>query len=936
MKQVYLAAVPGAGYPVRAATAGLTPEALETVQMLAPCALPAHLSPTQAHERAPKRLALLRTLATARTLVHSAWTGPGEQYFTHALLGVPDNLDTESLVQSWGSPLWQQTDDPTIGAELPAMPYPPVADSFNDTVLREFFDQTIHRELLSFVLSALMTTPPGVRIFIAAPADDVARCIYAITRALPLALSEALTFSTYEPHPLACSARIVGTTFAAPAPVEPPAPPPPAEPVAEGAEPPAPVEPPPPAAPPPMADLPEECYAGMGVGFNVYSGRRTKLPEDLPFAEFAVDALASGKTERLDEFRATWQRLGVKEPMYLGIVYRLARGTGVLTKEESLEALQNPAIAAWISPRPDVLRQFVEWALEDREFANNGFSRVAVALRQKPEIVAKLTQTVHDEGVTALKDGDVPRTANALEMILPMIAPARANAIWGELLKLLTTPNKLSWDMRWYLLPKFVRIKPPLSPTTIDDALKPWVTVPPDRLAQLLALELPRAYHLVASLACLHGKDEPSETTARALATHPQLTMNVLQQLATAPKLTRVLKLPDTAAVRVEPPPPEPTSEPEASTLPPEADATAAVPVDVNAGLDVDTLPADNEPPSAPATPVELPPSAPVEQTVQVEADRAVFEAVLSVAPGYPWVDELIRAGTALPTPTLDRCLDVALQQGRLDPVSTVRFFGPALLALLPQQPSFDRICHDFFQKPPTDVLLAPNLIDFARQLKDRAGLRDGVQVRRDAYLTMVDYLANPSLVSERLTGAAHALAQEPPLFPPGTLEQVIGKVSSELTRKADEPTIQTDLEESLLRLGQRVTGGETALFRTLLKTQSEHKQFWKHTELLHAFFAVALGATQAPELPTRLENLEGDAFNLAFTVAQRGGRKPLEAITAKAANWPRSAATTWNYLAKAVMPRGAAGVARDSGLVVGGLVIGLIVAKVLSALGWW
>ena len=59
-------------------------------------------------------------------------------------------------------------------------------------------------------LSAFLSTPTTTRIFLAASADDVAKVVYALTRALPQGLLDHFTFSTYESDPLSCSARLVG------------------------------------------------------------------------------------------------------------------------------------------------------------------------------------------------------------------------------------------------------------------------------------------------------------------------------------------------------------------------------------------------------------------------------------------------------------------------------------------------------------------------------------------------------------------------------------------------------------------------------------------------------------------------------------------------------------------------------------------------------
>ncbi|HUR53236.1 MAG TPA: hypothetical protein VMZ71_03850 [Gemmataceae bacterium] len=440
----------------------------------------------------PVRLALLKTTSAGRVLSHVAPNGG--TYFAHTLLNVPATADAQTAIQTWGSPLWQRHDPDTAG-DLPELPYLPVADVLDDESLTAWLKSPTHQDMLEFVLSALLGTPPTTRIFVAASADDVARVVYAVTRALPHGLLDDLTFSTYEPNPLSCTARLIGHDTGSP-----------------------------------ESDLPPACYGEAGVAYNPATGRKSQLAAEVPFAAFAAKALAEANTTALDDFRATWQRLGLNDPRQFDLVYRLTRGTGGLTKEESATAAQHPTLAAWISARGDALKQFLEWALDDAQFAHHAFSRVIVPLRQKAEAVAKLSEVVRAHGLAAVKRGDKQKAASALEVILPMAAPAKANAVWGEVLNQITDPASLTWEMRWYLLPRFVRFKHPTSPaTTVDPALANWLDVPAEKLSELLALELPRAYHIAAARACLVREGEPTPTFARAVAPQPALVQQLLQ-----------------------------------------------------------------------------------------------------------------------------------------------------------------------------------------------------------------------------------------------------------------------------------------------------------------------------------------------------------------------------------------------------------------------
>src|SRR2546423_48032 len=85
--------------------------------------------------------------------------------------------------------------------------------------------------------------PPPAR------ADAAATAVYAVTRALPHGLLDDFTFSTYEPDPLASTARLVGHDTGS-------------------------------------ADweLPAGCYEGPAVGINPATGKKSDLKVEIPFA----------------------------------------------------------------------------------------------------------------------------------------------------------------------------------------------------------------------------------------------------------------------------------------------------------------------------------------------------------------------------------------------------------------------------------------------------------------------------------------------------------------------------------------------------------------------------------------------------------------------------------------------------------------------------
>ena len=474
---------------VRASTTGIPADHL-------PASLPTNLysvppGRTAENEQAlPVRLALLAT-PHGRTLTHV--TPQSGSYFAHTLLNVPETADAQLAIQTWGSPLWQRH-EPEHAAELPELPYLPVADVLDDGALETWLETPYKRELLEFALSAFLSTPASTRIFLAAPADDVAKVVYALTRALPHDLLDGFTFSTYESDPLSCAARLIGHE--------------------SGSD---------------EHDLPGACYVGGNVALHAATGKRSDLKVAVPMATFAAEALAKGEFGALDDIKAAWQRLGLKDAKHLDLVFRMTRESGELTKAEAGEALQHPPLAAWLAGRGGALQQFLDWALGDRAFAHASLSRAVQSLRQKPDVLAKLAITVKDHGLAALHAGDKDRAANALEVVLPMVAPAKANALWGELLAGPLRPDQVSWEMRGYLLPRFVRFQQQRNANGGPEVLAPWLTFSAEKLAELLALELPRPYQLAAARSALAQPGEPSATLTHTLAQHPALALVLLQ-----------------------------------------------------------------------------------------------------------------------------------------------------------------------------------------------------------------------------------------------------------------------------------------------------------------------------------------------------------------------------------------------------------------------
>lgn len=729
--------------------------------------------------------------------------------FSHVLLDVPSTVDPLQVILSWSSEQWQSADHGSSGP-LQEMLFLPVAARLDDAGLAQFMAEPVHRDLVQFVLAAFLTTPSSTRIFLGVTPEKMAWCLYALSRVFPLTLLEDLTFSTYESDPVNVGARLIATCWAQP----------------EG------------------RDLPATCYDGLGVGYNVFSGTKTAVNTAKPFVEFALQCLSSGKLGPLDEFRTTWQRLGVKELGLLDLVYRLDRGSADMSKEESKAALADPALAAWVTSKAGPLGQMLEWSFDDLDYATNIFSRAVVPLRQKPEVLSKLAGTVLDIGTSALKAGNLPRTRNALEVLLPMVAPAKAAGVWQELIQAIPDPASITWETRAYLLPRLARLRPLAAGQKPDALVARWLDIPADRFAEFLRLELPQPYLIAASLTAL-GDASRQSAVAQAFAQQPVLVIPLLTHLAA------------------------------------EADGH----------------------------------------------NRAVqlFEAILTEST-RPWAEDLIRHGRTLPVPVLDRCLLAALNAPNADPLALVKGHGPALVDRLTGQASLDRLTQVVLQQPGTELLADASLEQFLLSVAGQSALSASVRARLEAYLAVHDFLKEPKLDRDTLQRVASALQASPELFSPAVRDRVVDRVIEPI--RAGRSGVMTDLENVLLTLGQNYPGGSSELYRILFGKLRDDRNFWRSEELVHAFVALSLDASQVAEVNHLLNGLDDAAYALVQGIQHYGGPRFLEALNRRTESWPRPARRQWVFLTQSGKPAAFQGPLRDGLMLLlgAGLAAGLFV----------
>jgi hypothetical protein len=149
----------------------------------------------------------------------------------------------------------------------------------------------------------------------------------------------------------------------------------------------------------------------------------------------------------------------------------------------------------------------------------------------------------------------------------------------------------------------------------------------------------------------------------------------------------------------------------------------------------------------------------------------------------------------------------------------------------------------------------------------------------------------------------------------------VFGAVGGELRKRSHADTFQTDLETAVLHFGAALANDATDLFENLLRDlRSRDFHFGSKANPVHAYLAVALGATVTSELSGKLDGLDGHAFAVAADAAKLGGHKLLDELDERSKAWPKEAQTKWGFLLAAVRPRNRAGRDLLCGLIGAGL----------------
>ncbi|WP_019634286.1 hypothetical protein [Actinomadura atramentaria] len=141
------------------------------------------------------------------------YSGRYGNFFAHAVVAEPDELEGLRPAELWNAPLWRTGPAPDDPAELPDLPDLSPDPGFSPDALADWL--AAQPDLLAPLLDAVVDVlgrGHGRVVLVADDVEPIARWIAVVSYSLPLAAAERLTFVTYSADPDGARQRVVGTT----------------------------------------------------------------------------------------------------------------------------------------------------------------------------------------------------------------------------------------------------------------------------------------------------------------------------------------------------------------------------------------------------------------------------------------------------------------------------------------------------------------------------------------------------------------------------------------------------------------------------------------------------------------------------------------------------------------------------------------------------
>jgi len=388
---------------------------------------PAVIDPVCPH---PIRFALGDVHGAGRILVHSTYVGKDAEtsrdgnYFSHALIGSPQEIDPLWALGRWGSSFWK-TQDGNGPTDLPEVarehvPAGPVGESkIGDVVAR-------HGAEVAMLLNFMAVANRGSNFFLAATPLQAVNCMFAALRAVPPRLRDEMSFSTFEPDPRGVPLRIIATCWDS---------------RQSG------------------GDFDPACYnAPTGRQpkhhwvFNPANGKKslaaTATPND--YSAFAFKGLAAGRLRELDRLFEKCDSYGVKDFAGLDYLVRFTAGNSPPAPAE-LKLPQAVHLALPILEQfPDLVGDLADLAVEDADFQQNVLPVYLTAMVGQPQLTQRWADCIWSRGLATAQVKNFERAKRYWQLkTVPGGAPLPVRDLF---LRDIKDPHKLNLETRFYAL----------------------------------------------------------------------------------------------------------------------------------------------------------------------------------------------------------------------------------------------------------------------------------------------------------------------------------------------------------------------------------------------------------------------------------------------------------------------------------------------------
>ncbi len=240
-------------------------------------------------------------------------------YFAHVLCGLSQDINAQTVLEWWKSPLWKCENEGIAEINLPVPQRFPANEMFTDAILSEMQTDDELFNLWEFILRAWWTKPASGRIFIAAPQEKFVKALWAICRILPQTLWANLSFSTYEKDAMLTPTNIVCLWN----PVD------------------------------PTNSIPQNCFIGSNYSWNLFSGQKSSLPAVSRYVEWIIGSVKNGKFTDADAFHAGVSEIARMKKESVEMFFELVQHPDTLDITRLKELSQIPEIENFVMEDPE-------------------------------------------------------------------------------------------------------------------------------------------------------------------------------------------------------------------------------------------------------------------------------------------------------------------------------------------------------------------------------------------------------------------------------------------------------------------------------------------------------------------------------------------------------------------------------------------------------